>query len=67
MLGGSFNQPARMASVEQLAHPLNVLQQRWIADRAEEGVGVELEPHLACSNSLAISGLAASVESGSVN
>ncbi len=30
-------------------------------------MGVEQEPHQACSNSSAISGLAASIESGTVN
>ena len=33
----------------------------------ENGVGVEQEPHQACSNSSAISGMAASIDSGTVN
>ena len=33
----------------------------------EKGVGVEQAPHQACSNSSAISGLAASIDSGTVN
>ena len=33
----------------------------------ENGVGVEQEPHQACSNSSAISGLAASIDAGTVN
>ena len=33
----------------------------------ENGVGVEQAPHQACSNSSAISGLAASIDSGTVN
>lgn len=42
--------------------------QPWvIADRPGEGVGVALEPDQACIESLAISGLAAMIESGSVS
>jgi hypothetical protein len=38
-----------------------------ITDRPEKGVGVDQEPNQTCSNNSAISGLAASIDSGIVN
>jgi hypothetical protein len=39
-------------------------ESRIVGDGPEEGMGVQQDPHQGCSNSSWISGLAASIESG---